>query len=73
MYQELRVSSGGKIRRVSPPLLNGENLSGEGPHAERYAESVGALVIKLEATLEKTDQQAMRKTSRGKADICLAR
>lgn len=73
MYQELCVSSGGKIRRVSPPILNGKNLSGEGPQAEHYAESVGVLVIKLVATLEQTDQQAMRKTSRGKADICLAR
>lgn len=73
MYQEICVSSGGKIRRINGRLIDRIGLASDGPQAEEYAQSAGALVIRLVSTLEKTDPDAMRKTSRGKADICLAR
>jgi hypothetical protein len=73
MYQEVRLSNYGKICRVSSNLVDETGLASDGPRAAEYAEQAGLLVVRLVSTLEKTDAVAMRKSSRGKAEICLAR
>lgn len=73
MYQELYVSSGGKIRRMGSKVDQEGRLDINRAQADDYVLSAGAFVIKLVSLLEKTDPEAMKNTSRGKADICLAR
>lgn len=73
MYLDISVTGGGKIRRISSNLERETAFVVDNARGREYAETAGAFVIKLVATLEKTDPGAMRKSSRGKADICLAR
>lgn len=74
MYQCLKAAERQIVpRKRSEPVVVPELPSVATRHDTTYDLGVGNLVIRLVATLERVKVDDLTRTSRGKADICLAR